>query len=143
MAMNTPPSVVEQPLEQLLYARLLEGGTRIGLALMLLSFAAYMLGWLQPLVPPAQLPDLWSQPVADYLRQAHAPTGWGWLTMLDRGDIGGLVGVAILAGCSLPGLAAVLPLYLRQRHPVHAALCLAEISIMLLAASGWLTSGAR
>lgn len=132
---------VAQPAEQLRYARLLDLGTRIGLAVLVASFAAYAGGVLAPLVPLEQLPAMWSQPVAAYLKQSGAPVGWDWLRALGHGDVVALTGIVVLAGCSVACLLALLPLYWRRRDRAFVALCLAEAAVIALAASGWLTGG--
>ena len=66
--MKPTRETVEQPVEQLLYARLLDWSTRIGLVVLVLSFASYMGGLTSPRVPLEQLPTLWGQPVGSYLR---------------------------------------------------------------------------
>lgn len=139
--MSATQESLAQPAEQLRYARLLEVCTRLGLAALVLSFGAYVGGLLSPRVALERLPDLWSLPVADYLRQTQSPTGWGWLALLQHGDVAGLVGIVILAGCSLLCLLALLPLYLKRGDRVYAALCLAEVAVVLVAASGWLAGG--
>jgi len=130
-----------QPIEQLLYARLLDWSTRLGLVVLVVSFAAYMLGLATPHVPLQQLVEVWSHPVGRYLELTHSPSGWGWLALVHRGDIAGLVGIAILAGCSLACLLALVPLYLRRGDKAFAALCLAEVAVVVVAASGWLSGG--
>jgi hypothetical protein len=132
---------VEQAVEQLVYARLLDWGTRLGLVVLVPTFAAYMLGLTRPHVPLERLPSLWSLPVASYLQQTGSPTGWGWLVLAWHGDMSGFVGIAILAGCSLPCLLAVLPIYRRRGDKAFVALCLAEVAVLLLAASGWFVGG--
>jgi len=134
-----PP--IEQPLEHQLYARLLNWGTHLGLLVLVLTFAAYAFRLVPAHVALSQLPGLWGQPVARYLELTHSPTGWGWLALVQRGDVAGLVGIVILAGCSLAGLLALVPLYLRRGDKAFAALCLAEVAVVLLAASGWLSRG--
>jgi hypothetical protein len=136
-----PQGPVEQPLEQLLYAKLLDWGTRVGMVALVLSFGAYVLGLVSPHVPLPQLPQVWSHPVATYLQETASPTGWGWLALVQRGDVSGLVGIAILAGCSLVCLLALVPLYLKRGDKAFAALCLAEVAVVVLAASGWLSGG--
>jgi hypothetical protein len=126
---------------QLLYAALLDWGARFGLLALVLGFALYLLGVLVPLVPLEQLPGLWSQPSASYLKQTGTPTGWGWLTLLHKGDLFNLVGVALLAGCSLPPLLGVTGLYLRQRDWPMAAICMLIVAVIALAASGVLAAG--
>ncbi|MBL8359583.1 MAG: hypothetical protein JNN18_03750, partial [Rubrivivax sp.] len=84
-------AAVAQPEEQLRYARWLEWGTRLGLAVLVSSFAAYVFGLLQPQVPVQRLPELWQHPVGRYLELTGAPTGWGWLAQLQHGDVIGLL----------------------------------------------------
>lgn len=130
-----------QAAEQLLYAQLLDWGTRAGLLVLVLSFAAYMFGLAAPHVPLEQLVDVWSHPVGRYLELTQSPTGWGWLALVHRGDVAGLAGIAILAGCSVVCLLALVPLYLKRGDKAFAALCLAEVAVVVLAASGWLSGG--
>ncbi len=137
----TTPAVVEQPPEQLRYARLLEWSTYVGLLLLVGGFAAYMMGWLPARVPPERLPELWGQPVASYLQRSGMPAGWGWLELTGHGDVAPLLGIAVLAAGSLPALLALVPLYLARRERAFVGLCLAEVAVVLLAASGWLTGG--
>lgn len=132
---------VAQSTEQLRYATLLDFCTRIGLVVLVLSFAAYVTGLLEPLVPLERLPELWSQPVGSYLTQTQMPTGWGWLAHVGKGDVVGLLGIVILAGCSVLCLLALVPHYLRRGDKAYVALCLAEVAVVLLAASGLISGG--
>ena len=140
MIVATPGSVTQSPV-QLRYALLVEAAARLGLVLLVLSFAAYVLGLMPPQVALERLPALWGLPVEDYLQRSGAPAGWSWLGQLQHGDVAGMLGIAVLAGCSLPALLALLPLYLQQRDRTYAALCVAEVAVVLLAASGWLSNG--
>jgi hypothetical protein len=136
----TREDTVQAP-EQLRYARLLDWGTRAGLAVLLLSFAAYVLGLVDAQVPPERLAALWGQPVDRFLALTGTPTGWGWLALLRRGDMAGLLGISILAGSSVLCLLALVPLYWARRDKAYVAICLAEVAVLVLAASGWLTAG--
>jgi hypothetical protein len=139
--MNEPGVGTEQPPEQLLYARLLDWGTRVGLVVLLLSFAAYVTGLMQAHVPPQRLPELWGHPVGRFLDLTGTPTGWGWMALLHKGDIAGLLGIAILAGSSVLCLLALVPLYRARRDTAFVLICLAEVAVVVLAASGVLTGG--
>jgi len=127
--------------EQRLYARLLDLLAKGGFAILVAGFLAYAFGALPSHVPVDRLAELWSLPLADYLKQTGTPTGWGWLAHLGKGEFASLAGIAILAGCSLVCLAALIPVYARRGDRVYAAICAAEIAILLLAASGVLTAG--
>jgi hypothetical protein len=133
-----PPT---QSVEQLRYARALDWGTRAGLVLLVVSFVAYVSGAIAPLVPLDELPALWHLPAERFRAITGAPTGWQWLALLDRGDLATFVGIAVLAGCSMACLVALLPLYLARRDRTYFALCVAELGVLGLAASGLLTTG--
>jgi hypothetical protein len=130
-----------QPPEQLRYARLLEWGTRVGLVLLVISFAAYVLGLAESHVPPERLPALWIHPVDDFLELTQSPTGWSWVALLHKGDIAGLLGIAILAGASVFCLLALVPLYLARRDRAFVVVSLLEVLVVTLAASGLLAGG--
>ena len=130
-----------QQIEALRYARLLDWGARIGVMALVLSFAAYVFGVLPPLVPLEQLPTVWNLPVATYLQRTETPTGWGWLALAHKGDLSGLIGIALLAGCSMPPLLGLIPLYLKRRDYIYAGICAVMVAVLALAASGVLTGG--
>ena len=120
---------------------LLDWGTRLGLIALVLSFTGYMLGILTPHVPLNQLPSVWGLSAANYLQRTGTPTNWGWLTLAGTGDLSNLIGIALLAGCSLPPLLGLIPLYLKRRDYLYAGFCALIVLIMVLAASGLLTRG--
>jgi hypothetical protein len=132
---------VRQPAEQQRYAALLELLARIGLAVVVLGFAAYVLGLLPARVPVDRLSELWSLPLAQVLQATGGAKGWGWIAQLQHGDMVALAGIGLLAGCSTVALLAVLPLYLKRGDRIFVLLCLAEVGVIVLAASGWLTGG--
>ncbi len=140
-ALSVAPESVVQPPEQLRYARWLEWGTRVGLVALILIFLAYGIGLVEPHVPHSRLPEVWNLPVSQFLAATGLPTGWGWLAFAHRGDIANLLGIAMLTGASLLALLALLPLYLRRRDRLYAALCVVQVAVLLLAASGLLTAG--
>ncbi len=139
--MKNPGDLAVQPPEQMRYATWLDWGTRVGLIVLLLSFAAYVLGLAQSHVPVSRLPELWIHPVGRFLELTGSPTGWGWLALVHRGDIAGLLGIAILAGSSVLCLLALVPLYWSRGDKAFAAICLAEVAVVLVAASGWISGG--
>lgn len=141
--MNAPHSENSklQQAEAIRYAFFLDWGTRLGLAVLVLGFTAYVLGFITPLVSLDQLPQLWNKPVAVYLKSTGAPTGWGWLALAGKGDMFNLVGIAFLAGCSLPPLLSLIPLYLKRRDYAYAVICGAIVLVLVLAASGIVSGG--
>jgi hypothetical protein len=131
------PDSTPQPPEQRRYAQVLVWGTRAGLVVVCFAFAAYVLGVLPAQVPLQDLPRLWSLPVGQYLQATGAAPGWQWLRQLQHGDMASLFGIALLASCSLPALLALVPSSLRRGDRLFAALCGLEVTVIVLAASGW------
>ena len=138
---NLTTNAQQQQLEALRYAYLRDWGARLGVVALIVSFAAYAFGLLTPHVPLEQLPTVWNLPVAAYLQQTATPTGWGWLALAHKGDLSGLIGISILAGCSLPPLMGLIPLYLKRRDYVYASISAVVVAVLVLAASGVLTGG--
>jgi hypothetical protein len=111
--------------EQLLYARILETGVYLGLALLVVTFALYVFGIVKPAVPLDDLPTYWTMNVHDYLNtinaehlhRAHLVTGWSWVAVL------------------------IIPTLLRKRDFAYAVFAVLESLILALAASGVLSVG--
>ena len=123
-------------MDRLIYARWLAVGTRIALTLLIGTFAVYALGLLEPLVPLGALPELWRLPVGEFIAATGAPTGWGWLARLGAGDYLNLAGVAFLGGVSVVCYLRVIPHYWREGDRALAWLAIAQVVVLLAAASG-------
>ncbi|MBK6649686.1 MAG: hypothetical protein IPG42_08255 [Betaproteobacteria bacterium] len=136
-----PDSAALRQTEALRYALLLDWGTRLGVIALFLSFSCYVLGLLTPHVPLDQLPSLWGLPAKTYLERTGTPTGWGWVSLMGTGDMSNLIGVALLAACSVPPLLGLIPLYMQRKDYLYAALCSLIVLVLALAASGVLTAG--
>jgi len=135
--------------EQVMYAHLLEKGMFIGLLLMFITFALYLLHILPPVVPRPEISTYWSQPVdaylaavnTNFLQWEHAPTGWAWMKLLHKGDFLNFLPVAILSGVTILCYLAVTPGLFRRGDKAMAVMALTEALILALAASGLLAVG--
>jgi hypothetical protein len=119
-------------------ARCLEIGTAIALVLIVLELGAYLSGALSPYIALRDLPDYWRLPLKEYLAAAQVPAGWGWLALVSTGDYLNFVGIALLASVSAAGSVAILKTYIARGERVYAALALAQLAVLLAAASGLL-----
>jgi hypothetical protein len=124
----------------LLYARILAWGTRLGLTLLVLSFAAYASGLLAPHVPIEEVAKLWGNPAPAYLQAAGLQPGWDWARFIHRADMLSLAAIAFLASCSIVCLAAAARIFFRIGERPVAVICLVEIVVLALAASGLLVA---
>ncbi|MEN9372812.1 MAG: hypothetical protein RIR79_364 [Pseudomonadota bacterium] len=138
---NTQQNTKLQQEEASRYADLLDWGTRLGVIALIASFLAYITGVLPSHVPLDQLPSVWNLPVKTYLERTATPTGWGWIALAHKGDLSGLVGIAILSGCSLLPLLGLAGLYAKRRDFVYAGISVAVALVLILAASGIISGG--
>ncbi|MBU1487572.1 hypothetical protein KKH56_05955 [bacterium] len=135
--------------EQILYANLLEKGMRLGLVLLIVTFAIYMLGIIEPAIPLKEISGYWNISVHDYLEAinheflhlSNPPTGWSWIRLLGKSDFLNFIPIAILSGVTVLCYLAIIPGLLRKKDKVYAIISLAEVMILGLAASGLLTAG--
>ncbi len=134
------PAVTE---EQLAYAQLLDGGMKLGLLALVATFVVYVSGVLTPRIPVNDLPRYWSMPVKEYLAATGVHPGWGWFALLGHGDFLNFVGIAFLSGVTLVCYAAIVPIFVRKKDLVYAGICVLEVLVLALAASGVLNAGAH
>lgn len=127
--------------DQQIYARWLDWGTRLSLAVLVAAFLAYVFGLTPAALPLAEMPRFWRLPLERYLALSGSPTGWGWVAMLDKGEYQNLVGVALLGLVTVVCYLRVLPLLLARRERLQAAIVAAQVLVLLLAASGLLAGG--
>jgi hypothetical protein len=119
------------------YARWLAWSTRAAVVLLGIAFVLYITGAVTPYVPIARLPDLWTLPASEYLHRADIAPGWhGWARLIAHGDMLVLAAIALLIGSTIFCLAGVLPLFWRRGERLLAWVCVLQIAVLLLAASG-------
>jgi hypothetical protein len=137
--------------EQVLYAAILEKGMYAGLALMVITFALYVLGVMPSIVPVDEISIYWSQPVHDYLVAINTnflhwetlPTGWSWMRLLGYGDFLNFLPIAILSGITILCYIVITPGLFARKDKAMAIMAIAEAVILALAASGLLSVGAH
>ena len=127
--------------EQLVYAGILEKGMLIGLVILLITFALYVFGIMDPFIHPGDLSKYWAMSVDEYLHETNIHAGWAWLGMVKYGDFLNFIGIAILAGVTVICYLAIVPTLLKKNDKVYAVLALLEAVILAVAASGILGSG--
>lgn len=126
------------PEEQVLYARWLDVGTKIGFAFLVVSFALYMFGVIEPHIAHGDLPYRWGLPVDEFLVVGNVEAGWGWLHLVHRGDFLNLIGVAWLSSVTLACYLRLLPVFARNGDRAYAVIAALEIVVLIGAMSGLL-----
>ncbi len=123
------------------YAKVLNIGMWLGLAVMIVTFLIYISGLLPSFVPIDDLPKYWTMRVHDFNVALHAPTGWGWAPLVGKGDYLNFVGIAMLSGLTILCYAVILPILFKKKDTAYAIIAIAEILVLSLAASGLLKVG--
>ncbi|WP_456433040.1 hypothetical protein [Thermosulfuriphilus sp.] len=137
MAERLDPNMkIEVPPEQIIYAKILKYGSFVGIALMLITFIIYIAGFLPPYVPIDKLPQYWNMSAYEFLEKANMPSGWGWINLLNHGDILNFLGIAFLAGLTIICYLAIVPFLFSSGARAVGIIAIVEVLILSLAASG-------
>jgi hypothetical protein len=126
--------------EQIRYADLLFYGCWGGLLLLTVTYSLYAFGVMAPHIPLTEVSNYWGMSVNEYLHVAHVPAGWGWTSMVGKGDFLNFIGVAFLAGLTIIGYLTLIPAYWKKNDKIFVVICTLEVLVLSLAASGILGS---
>ena len=127
--------------EQIAYAKVLNIGMWSGLALLIITFFVYISGAMPSYVPIDELPKYWTMRVHDFNVALNAPTGWGWASLVGKGDYLNFIGIAILSGLTILCYIVILPILFRKKDTAYAIIAIVEVLVLSLAASGLLKVG--
>ncbi len=116
-------------------------GVRVALPLLIVTFGVYVSGLLPARVSMEEMARHWSRPAAEYLAAQGLRGGWSWLGLLNRGDFLNYVPVALLGLVTVAALLRAMAVYVRGGDRLAAAVCAAEVFILLLSVSGILAAG--
>ncbi len=140
--MNTQTKNDLQPTaDQIIYANLLTIGVWLGLFLLVLSYLIYITGILPPHVDISLIPQYWTHGVHEYLKATNSPQGWGWFSLLYKGDFLNFVGLALLALMTIVCYMVLLRGYIHRKNWIFSTICILEILVLGVAASGILGTG--
>ncbi|MFA4828296.1 MAG: hypothetical protein WC855_11955 [Thermodesulfovibrionales bacterium] len=135
--------------EQLAYAGVLNIGMWIGLALLVITFILYISGVLPSYVPIEKLSEIpqgsnvpyWGMRAHEFNQAFNVPTGWGWTSLVAKGDYLNFVGIAMLGGLSILCYLVILPILIRKKDTAYVVIAIFEVLVLALAASGILKAG--
>ena len=140
MSMHTDPDLRPMP-EQITYANILFYGAWLGIFLLFATYGLYVLGVVEPLVDVELVSRSWHLGVREYLQVTGSPHGWGWVALLGTGDFMNFAGMALLAVLTIICYLVLLPGYLRRKDKAYAVICILEVLVLSLAATGLLGGG--
>ena len=127
--------------EQILYANILNAGMLIGLISLVLIFILYVSGILSPLIPLEKVQTYWVLSVHEYLVKSGIQVGWAWFGELEYGDMLNYIPIAFLSLLTIICYISLIPGLIRKKDKPYIIICILEIIVLLIAASGVLGSG--
>ena len=127
--------------EQLAYANLLFIGAWTGIVLMIITYFIYIGGILSPHVDLALITQNWDKGVDEYLKITKSPHGWGWLTLMNKGDFLNFFGIVLLAVLTLICYLFLIAGYKKRKDWAYFVIAITEVIVLAFAASGILGSG--
>ena len=121
--------------EQIRYADFLLSGAWYALVFMAITYILYVSGIREPYLPLKQVPLYWALSAEEYARQAHIPPSWEWAKLAGRGDFLTYWGPVLLLSLPLIYLFSLLPSCIRQKDRIFTIIVVAQMIVMVLAAS--------
>jgi hypothetical protein len=131
----------QAPPEQITYADLLFYGSWGAIAILFITFGVYVSGIFESYIPINEVSQYWSMPVSQYVQEANIPIGWGWATLLGKGDFLNFIGIVLLAGMTIVCYIVILPYYIKQKDIAFVVLIILEVLVLCLGASGIFGTG--
>ena len=140
--MNTQNEKALKPSrEQIIYANLLIIGVWAGIFILVTTYVLYLTEILPPHVELSIIPKVWGKGVDEFLEITHSPHGWGWVSLLGKGDFLNYLGFVLLALMTIICYLVLVRGYVRQKNWIFSAIAILEIIVLSVAASGILGSG--
>ncbi len=127
--------------EQVKYANLLFYGSWLAIAILIVTFFIYVTGVFDSFIPIDEIQQHWTKPVSQYVHDTGIPLGWGWASLLGKGDFLNFIGIVLLAGMTIVCFLVVLPDYLKQKDVAFVIIVILEVLVLSLGASGLLGTG--
>jgi len=135
MSQHTDPDIRPMP-EQIIYANILGLGANLGILIMTVTYILYVTGVIGSHIELETVVRNWHLNVQEFIHITDSPYGWGWVGLLGKGDYLNFIGMALLALLTIVCSLVLLPGFVRRKDWTYFSICLAEVVVLSLAASG-------
>lgn len=127
--------------EQLRYANILFIGAWLGIVLMIITYLIYITGFMSPHVDVTVITQNWNKGVGEYLKITGSPHGWGWLSLLNKGDFLNFLGLVLIAVLTIFCYLFLIAGYGKRKDWAYFIIAILEVAVLSFAASGILGAG--
>ena len=110
----------------------------------MVTFNLYLTGAHTPQIPVQDESANWGLKVAGddgYLAVTGSEKGWSWAKHLVQSDFLTFAPIAFLASVTVICYFSILPILLKRKDYIYTVLAIAEMCVLVLAASGLIPSG--
>ena len=122
--------------EALIYAKVINTSRAIGLLILVVTFFIYLLVIIPPRIALNELSEYWGLSVKDYLTMTGTQIGWSWIGMLGYSDFMNFLPIAFICGITIICYLSIIPIFFRKKDKIYIWIAIAQILILLIAASG-------
>lgn len=140
MSQHTDPDIRPMP-EQIIYANILGLGANLGILIMTATYILYVTGVIGAHIELETVVRNWHLNVQEFIHATDSPYSWGWVGLLGKGDYLNFIGMALLALLTIVCYLVLLPGFVRRKDWAYFSICVAEVVVLSLAASGIFGSG--
>ncbi|MFA6001433.1 MAG: hypothetical protein WC828_04880 [Thermoleophilia bacterium] len=150
-AIKNPVATPGASVEQKRYGAILDVAMKVGLLVLVVSFILYLVGFPKPFIPVEDVSSYWTLKLhsvvngeeTGYLHKTGIEPGWAWASSdnLKKSDFLTFAPIAFLASVTVICYLSILPIFLKRKDYIYAALAVTEVLVLVLAASGILPSG--
>lgn len=124
--------------EQIIYANLLLLGMVAGIIILVVTYTIYLTGLLPSHVDLHVITANWGKGIHEYLEITHSPNGWGWLSLLGKGDFINYIGFTLLGVMTIICYLVLVRGFAREKNWIFTVISILEIVVLSVAASGML-----
>ena len=124
---------------QLIYARVLDLASHLGMALIAIGYLVYVLQLLPLSVPIDAVAGNWHLRASVVQQKLHMPAGWSFMeaggTLL-KGDVISYLSIIYLAMATILCLAFSSMTFFREKNYIYTVIALLQVAVLLFASSG-------
>uniref|UniRef100_Q3AP65 DUF1634 domain-containing protein n=1 Tax=Chlorobium chlorochromatii (strain CaD3) TaxID=340177 RepID=Q3AP65_CHLCH len=126
---------------QLAYAAVLGKTSTIGIGLIVVGYALYVMQILPATASPEVVASHWHLRASELHQAINVPNGWDWLGNMGYGDVLSFASLAYLATVTTICLITVIPVLLKENDKIYAVITTLQVLVLLFAAAGIVSGG--
>jgi hypothetical protein len=126
---------------QLAYAAVLGKTSTIGIGIIVVGYALYVLQILPSMASPETVAAHWHLRASELHQAIQMPTGWSWISQLGYGDVLTFASLLYLASVTTICLIVLIPVLLKENDRIYAVITSLQVVILLFAAAGIVSGG--